>query len=223
MRRPAAQWCIACICLLLGLGLVTQLRTYHTAAKAALAPAEQALVIGNLVESNAELRREVADLEHRLELYSQPEGGANVDAMLRDLAQLRLATVISRTSGPGIEVTVGSNIRPEELGDLLNELRNAGAEAIAVNDVRLGTRSVFQQSPNGYRVNGVDVAAPLRFTAIGMPATLETAMLRKGGVVSLLRSYYTGTEIDVTRRELIMLPAGDPAIATYSLARPARS
>jgi uncharacterized protein YlxW (UPF0749 family) len=143
--------------------------------------------------------------------------------MLRDLAQLKLATGTSRTSGPGVEVTVGSNIRPEELGDLLNELRNAGAEAIAVNDVRLGSRSVFQQSPNGYRINGVEVAAPLRFSAVGMPATLETALIRKGGVVSLLRSYYTTTEIGVTRRDLVILPAGDPSIATYSLARPTRS
>jgi uncharacterized protein YlxW (UPF0749 family) len=223
MRRRSAQWCIAFVCLLLGLGLVTQLRTYHTAAKAGLAPADQAVVIGNLVESNLELRREVSDLEHRLDLYSQTEGAASVDAMLRDLAQLRLATGTTRTSGPGVEVTVGGNIRAEELGDLLNELRNAGAEAVAVNDVRLGTRSIFQQSPNGYRVNGVDVSAPLRFTAVGMPATLETALLRKGGVVSLLRSYYTSTEIEVTRRELIILPAVEQSMATYSLARPARS
>ena len=220
MRRPAAQWSIALICLLLGVGLVTQLRTYHLVAKAGLAPADQALVIGNLVESNTELRREVSDLEHRLDLYSQSESGPNVDAMLRDLAQLRLATGTTRASGSGVEVTVGANIRPEELGDLLNELRNAGAEAIAVNDVRLGTRSVFQQSPNGYRVNGAEIAAPLRFTAVGMPATLETALSRKGGVVSLLRSYYTTAEIEVTRREMLALPAGDPSFVAYSLARP---
>jgi uncharacterized protein YlxW (UPF0749 family) len=222
MRRSAAQWSVAFVCLLLGLGIVMQLRTYHTVAKAGLAPADQALVIGSLVDNNAALRREVADLETKLDAYNQPGTASSLDAMMKDLDELRIATGSSTVTGPGVEILVNGGIRPEEAGDLLNELRNAGAEAVAVNGQRLGARSVFQVNGNGYRVGASEISVPLRFTAIGSPTTMETALLRKGGVVSLLRSYYTSMTIDVTRKDTLTLPPMDPAGGGYVLARAAQ-
>jgi uncharacterized protein YlxW (UPF0749 family) len=205
----------------LGLALVTQFRTYHVVARAGLSPADQAIVINNLVDANAALRREIAELEQKLDALAEPDSATGLTTMEKELTQLKIATGDASVSGPGVEILVTAYIRPEELGDLLNELRNAGAEAAAVNGRRLGTRAVFTFGPSGYLVSGRELTAPFRFTAIGAPTTLETALLRKGGVVSLLRTYYPNQTIDVMRRERIELPGDDGLSNTFAVSRTA--
>ena len=220
MERPIAQWSLAAICLLLGLALVTQFRTYHVVAKAGLSPADQAVVINGLVDSNAALRREIGELEGKLEALTQPDSAPGVGAMEKELAQLKIATGAAPVSGPGVEVFVGAYVRSDELGDLVNELRNAGAEAVAVNGWRLGARSVFTLGPSGYQVDGHEITAPFRFSAIGVPAILETALSRKGGLVSLMRNDYPNQTIETARRERLALPANQDWSVGYQVARP---
>src|SRR5262249_35160359 len=150
--------------------------------KAGLSPADQAVVINNLVDSNAALRREVGELDQKLDALTEPDSASGLAEMEKELGQLRVATGAVPVSGPGVEILVSGFVRAEELGDLLNELRNAGAEAAAVNGRRLGARSVFVSGPSGYQVDGQDIVPPFRFSAIAVPSTLETALSRKGGV-----------------------------------------
>src|SRR5690242_6303557 len=124
MRRLLPQISVALVCFLVGLGLVTQFRTYHNVTKAELSPAEQAAVIGDLVDGNATLRREVSDLQDQLDQYSQPGSVASVDAMRKERDQLQVALGATPVRGPGVEVAVSGYIRTDELGDLVNELRN---------------------------------------------------------------------------------------------------
>ncbi|MEA2640060.1 MAG: hypothetical protein QOF51_1454 [Chloroflexota bacterium] len=221
MKRLVPQISLALVCFLLGLGLVTQFRTYHTVAKSELSPADEALVIGDLVDGNGSLRREVGELQDKLAQYGQPGSAASVGAMRTERDQLQIAVGATSVQGPGVEMAVSGYVRTDELVDLINELRNAGAEAVGVNGRRLTARSVFISGPGGYSLDGVQVTPPFRFSAIGLPATLETALLRKGGVVALLRAYYPSLTIDVVRRDLVQLPAADPVASAYALARAA--
>ena len=68
MGRPIAQWSLAVICLLLGLALVTQFRTYHVVVKAGLSPADQAAFnvdmeewLSTLDDKQREVARELAE------------------------------------------------------------------------------------------------------------------------------------------------------------------
>jgi len=216
VRRPVAQFSVALVCLLLGLGLVSQFRTYHTVAKSELSPADEALVIGDLVDGNAALRREVSQLQSQLDQYGQPDSAAGVDAMRADLDQLRLATGVVPVRGPGVDVEVDGYVRTEELGDLVNELRNAGAEAIAVNGKRLSARSVFVSAPEEYQLDGEPISPPFRFSAIGLPSTLQTALLRKGGAVALLQAYHPSLPISVTQDMMILMPVTDSVVPAQS-------
>src|SRR5262245_57447293 len=110
VHTPRAQLALAAICMFLGIALVTQLRTYHTAVKTGLAPADQALVIGSLVEANAALRREVAQIENELDMFHQPESGASVESMAREIEQLRVATSVSQVRGGGVEVVLSGAV-----------------------------------------------------------------------------------------------------------------
>src|SRR3954464_6052370 len=92
MGRPTAQWSIALVCVVLGIALVTQFRTYHVVVKAGLSPADQAVVINNLVDSNAALRREVGELDLKLDALTEPDSASGLTAMEKELVQLRVAT-----------------------------------------------------------------------------------------------------------------------------------
>ena len=183
-----------------------------------MSPADEAVEIGSLVDTNAELRREVAELQDQLSQYAQPGSGAEVAAMQKDRDQLRMATGAVAVQGPGVEVSVSGYIRPEELGDLVNELRNAGAEVIEVNNHRLGARSIFQATRAGYSVDGTILSPPFLFQAIGASSTLDTALRRQGGVVALLRAYYPSLTFDVTQRGLIEIAALQPILDAQATA-----
>ena len=82
-----------------------------------------------------------------------------------------------------MEITLGE----EPLGinnfiDCIQELRDAGAEAIALNDtVRVVAQTSFEEGESGIEADGRPLSPPYRITAIGDPATLETAMNILGG------------------------------------------
>jgi len=75
--------------------------------------------------------------------------------------------------------TVGT----DQLLDGLEELRNAGAEAIEINDtVRVVAQTAIEESPSGdLKVDGQSLSPPYVIDAIGDPHTLATALQFQGG------------------------------------------
>ena len=79
-------------------------------------------------------------------------------------------------SGPGIRVTVNDpegGLTLNHLLDGIEELRNAGVEAIEINDrVRVVAQTSFEDDPDGVRVDGVLLKPPYVIDAIGDADTL---------------------------------------------------
>jgi uncharacterized protein YlxW (UPF0749 family) len=92
------------------------------------------------------------------------------------------------------------------LNDLINELRNAGAEALAVDAVRITARSVAVEGPRSLQVDGVDVGRSFTLQAIGSPDGLLSAMQRPGGIISQLKLFISAT-IVIRQAEAVDLPA----------------
>jgi uncharacterized protein YlxW (UPF0749 family) len=72
--------------------------------------------------------------------------------------------------------------------DALQELRDAGAEAIEVNNVRMVASSHFGQGASGIEIDGRSVSPPYTLTAIGDPATMSSAMEIPGGLSENVRN-----------------------------------
>lgn len=70
--------------------------------------------------------------------------------------------------------------------NVINELKNAGAEAISINDERIVPTSSIMCAGNVVKVNGQKVAAPFIIKAIGIPESLEETLKRPGGICDLL-------------------------------------
>lgn len=79
--------------------------------------------------------------------------------------------------------------------NVINELKNAGAEAISINDERIISTSSIMCAGNVVKVNGQKVAAPFVIKAIGIPESLEETLKRPGGICNLLEGYKIVTDI----------------------------
>ena len=90
---------------------------------------------------------------------------------------------------------------------VINELKNAGAEAISINDQRLIATSAIVCDGNVIQINGQKVGAPFEIKAIGLSEQL-TALSRPGGYLSILQEYGIGTELVKSKNITIPKYAG---------------
>jgi uncharacterized protein YlxW (UPF0749 family) len=139
-------------------------------------------------------------------------------AMVRDLNKLRVVNGLVETSGPGVQLTASANLRPEDLQDLINELRNAGAEAIALNGHRVIVSTAIHESGGAVYLDEDPVAPTYVLVAIGQPDTLERALLRKGGLITYLQNNYPDATIAVLKRTTMTLPMSKKAYDWQSAA-----
>jgi uncharacterized protein YlxW (UPF0749 family) len=204
MNSLRAQLLLGVVCLLLGVTLVMQFRTQRLTRGEGLpaSTSDQATYISQLYESNAQLRQQVAQLSQEIARYEGPDQNS-MDALQRDLQTLRMVNGDTEVTGPGVVVLVNGNLTAIELQDLVNEVRNASAEAIAVNGVRVVTRSAITTDQTGsIIIDHQPIQPPYRIEAIGNPDTLAPALERKGGLIALLEASDPGLNIQVARHEL---------------------
>ncbi|MCL5074157.1 MAG: DUF881 domain-containing protein [Chloroflexi bacterium] len=222
MRSRSSIISLTLVCFLLGLMLAMQFHAQGKIARSAgiVTASDQAIIISNLYDSNMALRREVSDLTSQLERYERSIERSDLTIMAEELNQLRLINGLSEVSGLVTAIFISGELRAEELQDLINELRNAGAEAIAINEQRIGVRTAVVKDKIGLRVNDVSITPPYVFKAIGRPETLERALTRKGGLVGLIQAANPEMKIAVTKRTYLVLPLYRPGYE-WRFARPA--
>ncbi|MDQ6691127.1 MAG: DUF881 domain-containing protein, partial [Candidatus Dormibacteraeota bacterium] len=134
-----------------------------------------AFLIDDLHRSNAVLTQESARLQQLRETVRTGAPGA-VDAQLAaEAAKLRLIEGALPVVGPGVTVTVDAPLSQLDIQDAVNNLRGAGAEAVAVSGQRVVLGTNIRQSNGSIDIDGVMVRGPWEFTAIGDPAQLVAA------------------------------------------------
>jgi uncharacterized protein YlxW (UPF0749 family) len=131
--------------------------------------------------------------------------------MWDELERLGVLNGAVEVAGPGAQVMLDGPVTVLDLYDLLNELRNAGAEAITLNDQRIVASSVIAPTTDGsIAVDGTVTRHPYTFAAIGDPTTLESALLRPGGLLAVFSNSREGLRVGVQRRERLIAPAHAP-------------
>jgi len=175
--------------------------------------AEQLAIISSLVENNARLREEMEALEKQLSEYQQATGRAVLGPLVEELNKVKIINGLVEVSGPGVEVSIDGPIGVLDVQDLINELRNVGVEALTINGERLTLYSVVTSTEDGaITVNATQLSRPYILQAIGQPETMETALLRRGGLIATLERNYEGLAVSVVKREKMVLPVYKGAI-----------
>ena len=97
-------------------------------------------------------------------------------------------------------------IHDTDINQVVNELRAAGAEAIAVNTQRLVATSAVRTAGPTVLVNNRPEAAPFVIKAIGDPKTLAGALNIPGGIASQITAYDKAM-LTVQQAAMLTLPA----------------
>lgn len=208
-RGLRSQLSLAGVALLVGLLLVGQLRAQARPNELnALSAQDLSQLIETLSTRNRELRSALADIRQQLREYqfSGPQSQSAVDVTREDLRRITAFAGLGAVTGQGIEVDVTGSLDAIALNDLINELRNAGAEAIAVDAIRITARSVATQGPRSLVVDGIDVGEHFVLRAIGSPDGLSTALQRPGGIIAQLQQFINAT-IVISSADSLTLPA----------------
>jgi uncharacterized protein YlxW (UPF0749 family) len=212
VRSNAGVIAVTVVALFLGVLAVTQIQAQDVYSRSLQleTPASLTTLIANLSERNNAIKEEMLDLRHRTDTAREAiaSGKGSLTEAERQLSQLRVFAGMSAASGTGIMVRVEGSFDERALSDLVNELRNAGAEAIAVNTTRVGPRSWFGAMPDHtLTVDAVAVRGPLQVRALGSPEVMYVAMTRTGGIIGQFQLIYKSTRFDVSRESALDLPA----------------
>src|SRR3954466_7467951 len=201
LRRGRSQLAFGALgvllCILLGIAIVTQVRQNDSGDSLETArPADLLVLLDSLQQREAALNTEVADLQRTLAAL-QASGSSDQAAIENAQARLAALSILIGTvsaTGPGVTLTIDDaavGVAPETMLDVINELRNAGAEAMEVQggqgdpkvSVRVGVDTWVVGRPGALEIDGQTLNPPYTVVAIGDPPTLAAAMNIPGGAV----------------------------------------
>jgi uncharacterized protein YlxW (UPF0749 family) len=214
VKGLTAQVSLFVVALLIGVLGVGQLNSQARPSEiTSLSAQELSTLIETLTTRNRELRTGLADIREQLREYevSGPQGQSALQVSREDLRRITAFGGLAAVDGQGIEMEVDGGLDAIGLNDLINELRNAGAEAIAVDGVRITARSVAVQGPRSLEINGSDVGRRFTLRAIGSPDGLLSAMERPGGIISQLKLFISAT-IVIRQAGALELPATEGSL-----------
>lgn len=87
----------------------------------------------------------------------------------------------------------------KDLIDIVNELKNAGAEAIDVNSVRITSNSSIEMEKNNIVVDNIRIARPFVIKAIGNPEIINSSLIRPGGIIEIIKNDRASIELVIAK------------------------
>jgi uncharacterized protein YlxW (UPF0749 family) len=191
MVRPGRGQVVAGILLaVLGTAGVTQVRLAGTDNDyAGMRQADLIQALNGLQAASRRNEQDIRELEATRDSL-RDDSDKTATALNQARAELASLGVLAGTlaaHGSGVRITVtvpDSHISLNYLLDGIEELRDAGAEAMEINDsVRVVAQTSFEAATGGINVDGRVLESPFTIDAIGDPDSLATALRFPGGFV----------------------------------------
>jgi uncharacterized protein YlxW (UPF0749 family) len=220
-RASRGQLLAGVLCAVLGFALVVQVRQTNDGTLSGLSQADLVRILDETTTRGDALAAEVQDLRsERDELLSGSDRRqAALDALRRSAETQGILAGRLPAEGPGVVVTVTERrgqVKPSTMLNMLEELRNSGAEAIDLNGHRVTASSSFGGIPGAITLDDQALRAPYVWTAIGVSDTISTALQIPGGALAVVRS--DGGESTVVRSAKLEVSSirvlGEPKFAT---------
>lgn len=223
--RHRNEWLLPVTAVCIAVGALTafqvrgqqQLGASGLGVRGGLASRRLANMYSNAQAQIGDLQAELDDA--RVKLYMYEARTLSTYQLRRDMRNYRMAVGLLRTRGKGVHLVLDDSA-VESAGDMtdnplvvhdydilavINELRAAGAEALAVNGQRITSFSAIRCKGPVIQVNGVAIGSPYEIDAIGDPKVLASALELPGGILSQLKPL----KIKVTLQKVdsLVLPA----------------
>ncbi len=232
MKFKSVYWILLLVGLVMGLILALQFRVTREIIKNA-PPQERTAALYQELEESRE-NREV--LQHRVyelrDLLDQSVVGPELANMKEELDRVRELAGMTTIEGPGVEVTLNDNpnvlppgqdpnnfvLHDEDVLSVLNELKAAGARAVAINDQRIiSSTEVRCIGPTILLNKNQRLSPPFVISALGDPDTLTNSLKMINGVVDSLQLW--GIQVDIKKVDKVKIPAYSGTL-TYNYAKP---
>lgn len=189
IKGSSWQWSSGLVVMLLSMLIIFQLRTEMNIRTNL--PTRQVNELARIIK-NQEIRlvkyeSEIATLRSQMKDYDRD----------REIVRLKMASGLVPLQGKGVRITLSDSERQlkdyedpifyivhyDQLELLINELWAAGAEAVSVNNYRLGNTTGFSCAGTTILIDTRRLAPPYIIEAIGDPVNLKNALLMPGGFV----------------------------------------
>ena len=99
-------------------------------------------------------------------------------------------------------------LKASQMFNVLEELRNAGAEVVELNGVRLVTSTWFEDEGGAIVVDGTALSSPYEWTVVGDPETMDRALEIPGGALATVRT--AGAEASTALEDEVKITAVAP-------------
>ena len=212
------------MCIILTSCIMIQLNTINEAKKIVGTSYAQEELKDEVLKWKENYERKYEELENKeKELESErqnlSQGNSKTLELQKELDELNKLLGLTEIKGSGIILTIrdsepiaskdlgidatSSIVHDEDLRQLVNELKNAGAEAISINDQRIISTTAISCEGNVININGQKVGAPFVIKAIGLPESLSN-LDRPRGYLDLLEDF--GIGVDLQKSNNITIP-----------------
>ena len=226
LKKEKISLVLGGMCLVLSCGIAIQVRTISgIGTPSSLNTTENNLrdAVLRTKENYDNLYEDVENAEKLLERErnSATENNEELSNLQEEIKTLNTQLGLTDVTGKGVVIVlddcktttanwIGLAIDPNDMivhdndiNSIVNELKNAEAEAIAVNDQRNVANTVIECDGSVIKINGEKVGAPFTIKAIGMPETLKN-VYRIGSYLYMLENDYH-LEVDFKTSENITI------------------
>lgn len=215
MNRKQIAIALGIVCLVLTMAIVVQIKTIKGTNSTVSVEYSKNNLRDEVLRWKEKYDREIEALdEAEKKLASiRTESAKNDTTTSSKEEEIRINNIVlglTDVEGKGVEITVKDDpnastqnigalddlsyhiVHDGDLRTIVNELKNAGAEAIAINDQRIVSVSTITCVGNVIKVNEEKVSSPFTIKAIGFPERMESALNRPGGFLDWLSDYGIG-------------------------------
>lgn len=202
------------MCFALTLGIVVQVKTIRNTNSTISQNQEANELRDEILRYKERYDNRFAQLEDaEKELEKQREeatqNNSELEKAQEQITKGNKLTGMTEVTGPGVIITLtdGKGIATSTLNpsqfivhdldvlSVVNELINAGAEAISINDQRWVLTTAISCRGNTIDINGERIGAPFVIKAIGLPEYLA-GLERVGGYLELMQSQGVGVTLE---------------------------
>jgi uncharacterized protein YlxW (UPF0749 family) len=228
LLRPGRGQILAAIMLFL-VGAAGAMQIRINAAGDTYASARREDLIQLLDGLSAESRRLEGEITELERTRSNLQSGADTQRLARQeaekhLSELAILAGTAPAQGPGIRMRIADPNTAVDAGILLDaveEMRDAGAEVIEVNNtIRVVASTWFGSDEHGLLIDGKPVSRPITFEVIGEPHDLEEAARFRGGIVSEITGPRIGGQVEIAQQRRVVIESLHAA-SENQYARPA--
>lgn len=226
------------ICFILGFGLTLQIKSVYKnnvdVNNTEMARADQLQqMLGETKQKNTDLTKQVYDYKMALDNFrsEQAKTGDITKSLNDQLTKTEIMAGVTNVEGPGVTVTMNDSKVSTPAGDnpsnyiihdidilqVINELRDSGAEALSINGERVLSTTEIRCAGNIVSVNNKRYAAPFVIKAIGKSETLMSGLLIKNGIIEMLSQWNINVVVEASTDLVIN---GYSGTTGYTYAKP---